>query len=143
MLTYVVCSKVIFFSVICPLFVCSGERWSPTYQIIGYASVSARVDFGRAFLFCLQLHFLTDRERISGRRKPNVVAEQRIYRRNMGSKSPQVVTILHFNDVYNIEARDIEPKGGAARFVTAVNSFNDLNPMVVFSGDAFAPSISK
>ncbi len=63
--------------------------------------------------------------------------------KDMGSFSPQVVTILHFNDVYNIEERDQEPRGGAARFVTAVKSVHELNPMVLFSGDAFAPSISK
>ena len=61
----------------------------------------------------------------------------------MGSASPQVVTILHFNDVYNIEEREVEPKGGAARFVTAIKNRSELNPMVLFSGDAFAPSISK
>ena len=60
----------------------------------------------------------------------------------MGSAPPQVVTIIHFNDVYNIEEREAEPKGGAARFVTAIKSRGDLNPMVLFSGDAFAPSIS-
>ncbi len=61
----------------------------------------------------------------------------------MGSFSPQTVTILHFNDVYNIEQRDQEPRGGAARFATAIKSMQGLNPMVLFSGDAFAPSISK
>jgi hypothetical protein len=27
------------------------------------------------------------------------------------------ISIIHFNDVYNVEARDIEPVGGAAKFV--------------------------
>uniref|UniRef100_A0A1I8IWB6 Metallophos domain-containing protein n=1 Tax=Macrostomum lignano TaxID=282301 RepID=A0A1I8IWB6_9PLAT len=41
--------------------------------------------------------------------------------------------ILHFNDVYNIEpAGHI---GGAARFVTALRSFAELQPLVLFSGD--------
>ena len=31
-----------------------------------------------------------------------------------------VLTILHFNDVYQIEARSREPCGGASRFVTKV-----------------------
>ena len=31
--------------------------------------------------------------------------------------------------------------GGAARFCTAVKSYAHLNPIVLFSGDAFAPSI--
>ena len=72
-----------------------------------------------------------------------MVGKKKKAQRNMGSASPQVITILHFNDVYNIEERDVEPKGGAARFVTAIKNFSDLNPMVLFSGDAFAPSISE
>lgn len=31
--------------------------------------------------------------------------------------------------------------GGAARFLTAMNSFKHLNPLVLFSGDAFNPSM--
>ena len=54
-----------------------------------------------------------------------------------------MVTILHFNDVYHIEERETEPVGGAARFVTAINNMKDLNPLVLFSGDAFSPSPSK
>ena len=53
------------------------------------------------------------------------------------------VTIIHFNDVYNIEARQQEPVGGAARFATALARRRHLNPLVVFSGDAFNPSISE
>lgn len=34
----------------------------------------------------------------------------------------KLLTILHFNDVYNIEARNQEPCGGAARFVTKVKT---------------------
>ena len=33
--------------------------------------------------------------------------------------------------------------GGAARFVTAVDKFKHLNPMVVFSGDIFSPSLRE
>lgn len=53
------------------------------------------------------------------------------------------LTILHFNDVYNIEARDKEPVGGAARFATKVASFTHLNPLIVFSGDCLNPSTSE
>lgn len=61
----------------------------------------------------------------------------------MGSASESnVITILHFNDVYNIEPREIEPVGGAARFTTAIRSRAELNPLVLFSGDAFNPSLS-
>ncbi|XP_022779638.1 5'-nucleotidase-like isoform X2 [Stylophora pistillata] len=55
------------------------------------------------------------------------------------TKSKQV-TILHFNDVYNIEPRDKEPVGGAARFATKVASFKHLNPLIAFSGDCLNPS---
>ena len=53
------------------------------------------------------------------------------------------ITILHFNDVYNVESREQEPIGGAARFLTAMNSYDHLSPMILFSGDIFAPSLSK
>ncbi|GFQ69772.1 hypothetical protein TNCT_419261 [Trichonephila clavata] len=51
------------------------------------------------------------------------------------------VTILHFNDCYNVESQSSEPVGGASRFCTALKSFNDLDPLILFSGDIFAPSI--
>ncbi|XP_021696045.1 uncharacterized protein LOC5575910 isoform X2 [Aedes aegypti] len=52
------------------------------------------------------------------------------------------LTILHYNDVYNIDATcKQEPIGGAARFCTAVKTFAHLNPLVLFSGDAFSPSM--
>ena len=53
------------------------------------------------------------------------------------------LTILHFNDVYNIEPRDKEPVGGAARFATKVASLRYLNPLIVFSGDCLNPSTSE
>lgn len=53
------------------------------------------------------------------------------------------LTILHFNDVYNIEPRDKEPVGGAARFAHKLAGFKHLKPFTVFSGDALNPSMSK
>ena len=53
------------------------------------------------------------------------------------------LTIVHFNDVYNIEPREKEPVGGAARFATKLASLRHLNPLTVFSGDALNPSLSK
>lgn len=54
------------------------------------------------------------------------------------------LTILHFNDVYNVDSHGTqEPVGGAARFCTAIKSFKDYNPLVLFSGDAFSPSMCK
>ena len=58
------------------------------------------------------------------------------------TKSPQM-TIVHFNDVYNIEPREKEPVGGAARFATKLASFKDQNPLIVFSGDCLNPSTSE
>jgi len=57
------------------------------------------------------------------------------------SQAAQTITLIHFNDVYNVEPRDVEPVGGAARFLTAVKSLKELNPLILFSGDIFAPSI--
>ncbi|XP_059616059.1 snake venom 5'-nucleotidase isoform X1 [Phlebotomus argentipes] len=62
--------------------------------------------------------------------------------REVQALSKDGITILHFNDVYNIEPNSVaEPIGGAARFATAIHSFRDLKPLVLFSGDAFSPSM--
>ena len=53
------------------------------------------------------------------------------------------VTLVHFNDVYNVEPGDREPVGGAARFATIIKSILPDNPLIFFSGDALNPSISK
>lgn len=59
----------------------------------------------------------------------------------------QIIKILHFNDVYNIEERVNKAHGdlpdlcpGAARFVTAIESRGSEQKLVLFSGDLFAPS---
>jgi 5'-nucleotidase len=36
--------------------------------------------------------------------------------------SEKVIHLIHFNDVYNLNEKDAEPVGGAARFITAVES---------------------
>jgi len=55
----------------------------------------------------------------------------------------RILHVLHFNDVYNVESGVQEPVGGAARFCTALKSFSPLDPLILFSGDIFAPSCSK
>ncbi|XP_066142642.1 mannosylglucosyl-3-phosphoglycerate phosphatase isoform X2 [Euwallacea fornicatus] len=71
--------------------------------------------------------------RAAGRRAVNTLA---------GSNMSDSLVILHFNDIYNVEPRQSpEPVGGAARFCTAIKSFQHLNPLVLFSGDAFSPSM--
>jgi 2',3'-cyclic-nucleotide 2'-phosphodiesterase (5'-nucleotidase family) len=53
------------------------------------------------------------------------------------------LNLIHFNDVYNIENSSIEPKAGAARFLTAINKLKNESTLVLFSGDAFSPSSCK
>ncbi|XP_043833537.1 mannosylglucosyl-3-phosphoglycerate phosphatase-like [Dromiciops gliroides] len=54
---------------------------------------------------------------------------------------PSDLTILHFNDVYDVDPRVEEPVGGAARFATTVKKFSFLNPLLIFSGDCLNPSV--
>ena len=61
----------------------------------------------------------------------------------MPGRAADTITVIHYNDVYNVESRETEPVGGAARFATAVGTYADLDPLILFSGDIFAPSISK
>ena len=43
--------------------------------------------------------------------------------------------ILHFNDAYELET--------ISRFVKKFRSYDDKNPIRVFSGDIFSPSIAS
>lgn len=61
----------------------------------------------------------------------------------LSSQLADFLTIVHFNDVYNIEQREKEPCGGAPRFKTQVDSLREFEPLVFFSGDALNPSNSK
>jgi len=58
----------------------------------------------------------------------------------MATKS---LNIIHFNDVYEIGARAKDPVGGATRFAAAVKKYSPLNPIVLFSGDVFNPSVTS
>ncbi len=49
--------------------------------------------------------------------------------------------VLHFNDAYHLEA--IDNIGGTARFATALNRYKDQNPLIIFGGDLFSPSMRK
>ncbi|XP_076062141.1 mannosylglucosyl-3-phosphoglycerate phosphatase isoform X2 [Oratosquilla oratoria] len=57
-----------------------------------------------------------------------------------GPRAPSI-TLIHFNDVYNVEDQPSEPKAGAARFKSAFLSKADKDPLILFSGDILAPSI--
>jgi len=60
----------------------------------------------------------------------------------------QIVNIVHFNDVYNINPiikKDGDGNitsicGGASRFKSMLNTLSPLNPIVLFSGDFLSPS---
>ena len=45
------------------------------------------------------------------------------------------LVILHFNDVYDVS------EDRAARFVSTVRSFADREPLILFSGDCYSPSL--
>ena len=62
---------------------------------------------------------------------------------NDSGNMSEVLTILHFNDVYNIEGQKDEPMGGAARMQTYIKSQQGLDPLLLFSGDALNPSLSE
>ncbi|KAM0326577.1 hypothetical protein ACHAQA_006446 [Verticillium albo-atrum] len=64
--------------------------------------------------------------------------------------SPPDLRLLHYNDVYHLDASSAEPKGGIARFITAVNQYRNDDRfrgepalLTLFSGDAFNPSLES
>ncbi|XP_075168498.1 snake venom 5'-nucleotidase isoform X2 [Haematobia irritans] len=60
----------------------------------------------------------------------------------MSDQDKKPLTILHYNDVYNVDVTtEVEPIGGAARFCTAIRTFEGDNPLILFSGDVFSPSM--
>jgi hypothetical protein len=63
---------------------------------------------------------------------------------------PPDARLLHYNDVYHVDASSAEPVGGIARFQTLVNYYRrdprfEGQPelVTVFSGDAFNPSLES
>jgi 5'-nucleotidase len=77
------------------------------------------------------------------------VDELTIYSDGEENRAPEV-RLLHFNDVYHVDASSAEPVGGVARFQTVCNyyrnneRFEDQPDLVtVFSGDAFNPSLES
>lgn len=59
----------------------------------------------------------------------------------VGLALAQDVTILHTNDVYEIEPVDDGARGGAARVATLFGERAGLDPLILFSGDLFSPSL--
>ncbi|KAG9247776.1 5'-nucleotidase [Calycina marina] len=75
--------------------------------------------------------------------------EAQIYTSGDTTSLPDV-RLLHFNDVYHIDASSAEPVGGIARFKTVCNEYRDgarfaSHPdlLTFFSGDAFNPSLES
>jgi 5'-nucleotidase len=63
---------------------------------------------------------------------------------------PPDLRLIHYNDVYHVDASSAEPVGGVARFQTLCNYYKDDPkftgqpiPITIFSGDAFNPSLES
>lgn len=76
-------------------------------------------------------------------------AEQIIHTSGDVSEPPDL-RLLHYNDVYHVDASSAEPAGGIARFQTLINHYRSGEkykgqPQLVtfFSGDAFNPSLES
>ncbi|KAH6714203.1 5'-nucleotidase [Leptodontidium sp. MPI-SDFR-AT-0119] len=77
-------------------------------------------------------------------------AEERVTYTTGDFSSPPDLRLLHFNDVYHIDASSAEPVGGIARFKTLCNEYRDGEKfkgqpdlLTFFSGDAFNPSLES
>jgi len=83
---------------------------------------------------------LIDKNVLASRAK-QLTSEIVFQNNNKERKTTKSLRIIHFNDVYNVEENVKEPKGGAARFITALNYLKQEAPsLVLFSGDVFSPS---
>jgi 2',3'-cyclic-nucleotide 2'-phosphodiesterase (5'-nucleotidase family) len=81
---------------------------------------------------------------------PPPAEEQVIFSPADSPATPPDLRLLHYNDVYHIDASSAEPVGGIARFQTLVSYYrNDAKfeeqpkLLTFFSGDAFNPSIES
>ena len=69
---------------------------------------------------------------------------------NASGEGPPDLRILHYNDVYHVDASSAEPVGGVARFMTLAKhykndeSFKGQSELLTFfSGDAWNPSLES
>lgn len=76
--------------------------------------------------------------------------EQIIYSPADTPTTPPDLRLLHYNDVYHIDASSAEPVGGIARFQSVVNYYRNDEKykgqpelLTFFSGDAFNPSLES
>ena len=82
--------------------------------------------------------------------KPIPPDSQLVYEPPNTPTTPPDLRLLHYNDVYHVDASSAEPVGGIARFQTLVNHYrNDKSYegqpelLTFFSGDAFNPSLES
>ncbi|KAH7346208.1 5'-nucleotidase [Rhexocercosporidium sp. MPI-PUGE-AT-0058] len=82
--------------------------------------------------------------------KDDFSAEERVTYTAGDVSSPPDLRLLHFNDVYHVDASSAEPVGGIARFKTLCNEYRDGEKfkgqpdlLTFFSGDAFNPSLES
>jgi 5'-nucleotidase len=76
--------------------------------------------------------------------------ESIIHGSELNYSRPPDLRLLHYNDVYHVEASSAEPVGGVARFQTVCNYYKN-DPkfkgqpglITIFSGDAFNPSLES
>ncbi|KAJ4289351.1 hypothetical protein N0V88_007102 [Collariella sp. IMI 366227] len=64
--------------------------------------------------------------------------------------SPPALRLLHYNDVYHLDASSAEPAGGIARFITVCKEYREAERykgqpelVTLFSGDVFNPSLES
>uniref|UniRef100_A0A7S4PX53 Adenylate kinase n=1 Tax=Alexandrium monilatum TaxID=311494 RepID=A0A7S4PX53_9DINO len=116
-----------------PLFACSAESDHATFRASAQRYMRARGG---------------DLKPRSMRRKSTEQAQLRTFSKQGKGKLP-AMTLLHFNDVYNVESRKREPVGGIARFVTRMRELKEEasargeEALCLFSGDAFNPSLTS
>lgn len=73
------------------------------------------------------------------------------YSPKINPTSPPDLRLLHYNDVYHVDASSSEPVGGFSRFQTLCNHYrngeefrrNGPELLTFFSGDAFNPSLES
>ena len=73
-----------------------------------------------------------------------------VFNHTNSSTSPPDLRLLHYNDVYHVDASSAEPVGGVARFMTVSREyrfdarFKGLPELLTFfSGDAWNPSLES
>ncbi|KAG5925500.1 hypothetical protein E4U53_003290 [Claviceps sorghi] len=77
-------------------------------------------------------------------------ASGRVNREPQDGRQFADVRILHYNDVYHVDAASAEPVGGLARFITMCKEYQEGKAfegqpkiLTLFSGDAFNPSLES